>query len=84
MSEKHMLDRAGSRAAKTLADPWAAIGVGSLVLAKDTADAAWFEAIVVSVSEDDETLVARWRDYPRYPNVKVSRRAVAVLGGEAK
>jgi hypothetical protein len=75
-------DRKGA-VTKTGADPWAAIGVGSLVLAKEPGDEGWFEVVVMSVGDDD-TLVARWRDYPRYPNIKVARRAVALIGSQAK
>jgi hypothetical protein len=42
---------------------WQAIGVGDLVVASQTQEDGWYEAIVVEQNGDMLTL--RWRDYPR-------------------
>lgn len=49
---------------------FAEIGVGSLVLARDNPDEAWFKAIVLKLAGDKATLA--WSDYPDYP--RFSRR----------
>lgn len=63
----------------TLKDPWAAIVVGSMVLGYSKIDESWFEAIVVGIGEDKNTLTMRWRDYNE-PPVKAQRRSVGVIG----
>lgn len=56
---------------------WDKIGVGSIVLAQESFDDGWWEAIVLDVNKDMLTLA--WRDYPRQPNVTRDRAAVALL-----
>jgi hypothetical protein len=56
---------------------WDKIGVGSIVLAQESFDDGWWEAIVLEVKKDMLTLA--WRDYPRQPNVTRDRAAVALL-----
>jgi hypothetical protein len=64
-------------------DPWAAIVVGSTVLGYSKVDESWFEAIVVGIGEDKNTLTLRWRDYGNEPPVKANRRSVGVMGSMA-
>jgi hypothetical protein len=42
---------------------WDQIGLGDLVVAQESLDQGWYDAIVVELSGDMLTL--RWRDYPR-------------------
>jgi hypothetical protein len=42
---------------------WQAIGIGDLVVANQSQDEGWYEAIVVEANGD--MLTTRWRDYPR-------------------
>jgi hypothetical protein len=42
---------------------WQAIGLGDLVVAQESLEDGWYEAIVVEANGDMLTL--RWRDYPR-------------------
>jgi hypothetical protein len=42
---------------------WHEIGLGDLVVAQQTLEDGWYEAIVIEVNGDMLTL--RWRDYPR-------------------
>lgn len=56
---------------------WDKISVGSIVLAQESFDDGWWEAIVLEVKKDMLTLA--WRDYPRQPNVTRDRAAVALL-----
>jgi hypothetical protein len=44
---------------------WQAIRVGDLVIAHESPDDGWWEAIVVAIEKDQ--LVLRWRDYARTP-----------------
>jgi len=56
---------------------WQAIAVGDLVIAHESAEDGWWEAIVVAVENDQ--LVLRWRDYARQPCVRRGRFDVALL-----
>jgi hypothetical protein len=56
---------------------WQAIAVGDLVIAHESAEDGWWEAIVVAVENDQ--LLLRWRDYPRQPCVRRGRFDVALL-----
>ena len=60
-------------------DLWSAIAVGSLVLAPEP-HYGWWEAIVMAVEDDGETMTVRWRDYPREPQFKVRRRILGLMG----
>ena len=66
-------------------DPWAAIGVGSVVLCRDqTKDApSWWEAVVVAMAKDGNTMTMRWLDYPKQKQFVAKRRSVAVIGDNA-
>src|SRR5215207_10996052 len=50
---------------------WEAIGVGDLVIAHESHEDGWWEAIVVAIEKDQ--LVLRWRDYARTPCVRRGR-----------
>src|SRR5215207_5689845 len=65
-------DQAASRPAS-----WEAIAVGSLVIAHESQEDGWWEAIVVAIEKDQ--LVLRWRDYARQPCVRRGRLEVALL-----
>ena len=56
---------------------WQAIEVGSLVIAHESHEDGWWEAIVVAIEKDQ--LVLRWRDYARQPCVRRGRFDVALL-----
>ena len=56
---------------------WDEIQVGSLVIAHESPEDGWWEAIVVAVENDQ--LLLRWRDYPRQPCVRRGRLGVALL-----
>jgi len=49
-------------------DSWDEIRVGSLVIAHESPEDGWWEAIVVAIENDQ--LLLRWRDYPRQPCVR--------------
>ena len=65
-------DEAASRPAS-----WQAIKVGDLVIAHESHEDGWWEAIVVAIEKDQ--LVLRWRDYARMPCVRRGRLEVALL-----
>src|SRR3954454_8904203 len=56
---------------------WEAIRVGDLVIAHESHEDGWWEAIVVAIEADQ--LVLRWRDYARMPCVRRGRLDVALL-----
>ena len=56
---------------------WDDIRIGHLVIAHESPEDGWWEAIVVAV--ENEQLLLRWRDYPRQPCVRRGRREVALL-----
>jgi hypothetical protein len=56
---------------------WQAIAVGNLVIAHESPEDGWWEAIVVAIEKDQ--LVLRWRDYARMPCVRRGRLDVALL-----
>ena len=58
-------------------ESWEAIRVGDLVIAHESPEDGWWEAIVVAVENDQ--LLLRWRDYPRQPCVRRGRIDVALL-----
>jgi|SRR5829696_2315033 len=65
-------DEAASRPAS-----WQAIAVGDLVIAHESVEDGWWEAIVMAIEGDQ--LVLRWRDYARMPCVCRGRFEVALL-----
>jgi hypothetical protein len=56
---------------------WAEIGIGDLVVAFESADEGWYEAIVAEANGDMLTL--RWRDYPRERRVVRHRNRLGLL-----
>jgi len=56
---------------------WDEIGPGHVVIAQQSPDDGWFEAVVVETSGDMLTL--RWRDYPRERRLTRNRIAVGLL-----
>jgi len=75
---------------------WQEIGIGDLVVACQSREDGWYEAIVVEQNDDMFTL--RWRDYPRerrivrhrlrlgllYPNATVGNSSTAKTAGQGK
>jgi hypothetical protein len=64
-------------AQKGLPASWEEINTGHLVIAQESLDHGWAEAIVVSRADD--LLVLRYRDYPALPKFYRHFRAVALL-----
>jgi hypothetical protein len=61
-------------------DPWAAIRIGTTVLARSAeAGEGWFEAVVSSIAADGNELTLRWRDFAGELVFKRKRQAVGVL-----
>jgi hypothetical protein len=56
---------------------WQAIGVGDLVVATQSREDGWYEAIVVEANGDMLTL--RWRDYPRERRIVHHRLRLGLL-----
>jgi hypothetical protein len=63
--------------AQDLPRTWDEIGPGHLVIAKQTLECGWWEAVVIERNGDLVTL--RYRDYPNYPNLVRHRTAVALI-----
>jgi hypothetical protein len=56
---------------------WQEIGIGDLVVANDSREDGWYEAIVVEVNGD--VFRARWRDYPRERQILRHRHQLALV-----
>jgi hypothetical protein len=60
-----------------LPQTWQSIGVGDLVVANDSREDGWYEAIVVE--QNGEMLTLRWRDYPRERRIVRHRLRLGLL-----
>jgi len=56
---------------------WQEIAPGHLVIAHESNEDGWWEAIVLEC--DGDMLTLRWRDYPKQPKVVRHRAAVALI-----
>jgi hypothetical protein len=63
--------------APRLPQTWQSIGIGDLVVANDSREDGWYEAIVVEANDDMLTL--RWRDYPRERRIVRHRLRLGLL-----
>jgi hypothetical protein len=64
-----------------LPESWDAISVGHLVIAQESLDYGWAEAVVID--RTDDLLTLRYRDYPTLPKFYRHFRAVALLSQPA-
>lgn len=73
--------KAADTPAANPADLWAAIKVGSTVIApeKHPEEDGWWRATVTAVSKDGRTITIRWLDAPKQPPVTLKRQAVGLL-----
>ena len=67
--EKHSTSR--------LARTWEEVAPGDLVLAHETLEVGWWEAVVLA--RDGDLLTLRFRDYPKYAKFIRHRSAVALI-----
>jgi hypothetical protein len=63
--------------ASGLPKTWDDIATGHLVIAQETLDLGWWEAIVINRKDDMFTL--RFRDYPKIPKFVRHRSAIALM-----
>jgi hypothetical protein len=70
-------DKASTPVARGLPRSWDEIGPGHLVIAQESLDYGWWEAIVLD--RRDDILTLRFRDYPRLPKFFRHRTAVALM-----
>jgi hypothetical protein len=61
---------------------WDEIAPGHLVIARETLEVGWWEAVVVERTGDLVTV--RYRDYPQYPPMVRHRSAIALISPAAK
>jgi hypothetical protein len=73
---------AQSNNARPLPRNWDEIGAGQLVIAQETLECGWWEAIVIDRKGDLLTL--KYRDYPRYTKLVRHRSAVALISPPSK
>ena len=71
----------GGDTASRPARSWDNIAPGDLVLAHETLEVGWWEAIVIA--RDGEQLTMRFRDYPKYGKFVRHRSEVALIQSEA-
>jgi hypothetical protein len=76
-------DKDSLPAARGLPRTWDEIGPGHLVIAQESLDYGWWEAIVLDRKGDTFTL--QYRDYPHLPKFFRHRSAIALMNppGEA-
>jgi hypothetical protein len=67
----------GLPAARGLPQSWNEIGAGHLVIAQESLDYGWWEAIVLDRQGDTFTL--RYRDYPHLPKFVRHRSGIALM-----
>jgi hypothetical protein len=70
-------DKASTPVARGLPRSWDEIGPGHLVIAQESLEYGWWEAIVLD--RKDDMLTLRYRDYPRLPRFFRHRTAVALM-----
>jgi hypothetical protein len=70
-------DKASTPVARGLPRTWDEIALGHLVIAQESLDYGWWEAIVLD--RNDDMLTLRFRDYPRLPKFFRHRTAVALM-----
>jgi len=66
-----------SGSAPNLPRNWREVGLGDLVVAQESLEDGWYEAIVIEVNGDMLTL--RWRNYPRLRRIVRHRLRVGLL-----
>jgi hypothetical protein len=70
-------ESAAAQAAPALPTSWDDIAIGHLVIAYDSVNYGWWEAIVLA--RDGDMLTLKWRDYPDQANVVRHASTVALL-----
>jgi hypothetical protein len=70
-------DKASTPVARGLPRTWDEIAPGHLVIAQESLDYGWWEAIVLD--RKDDMLTLRFRDYPRLPKFFRHRSAIALM-----
>ena len=70
-------DKASTPVARGLPRSWDEIAPGHLVIAQESLDYGWWEAIVLD--RKDDMLTLRFRDYPRLPKFFRHRTAIALM-----
>jgi hypothetical protein len=79
-SRKSTVKAAAAKGAVTkssAATAWGEIGPGHLVIAQESLEYGWWEAIVIDRKGDAFTL--RYRDYPQLPKFVRHRSAIALM-----
>jgi len=72
---------ASSPKAKDLPGSWDQVSPGHVVIARETFECGWWEAVVIERTGDLVKL--RYRDYPKYSPIVRHRSAVALIGAAA-
>jgi hypothetical protein len=75
-------DQANTPVARGLPRTWDEIAPGHLVIARESLDYGWWEAIVLD--RHDDMLTLRYRDYPRLPRFFRHCTAVALMSTAAE
>jgi hypothetical protein len=70
-------DKASMPVARGLPRSWDEIAPGHLVIAQESLEYGWWEAIVID--RKDDMLTLRFRDYPRLPKFFRHRSAIALM-----
>jgi hypothetical protein len=68
--------------AQELPGSWDELGPGHIVIAKETSECGWWEAVVIERNGDLVTV--RYRDYPDCPSMIRHRSAIALISPAAQ
>ena len=68
--------------AQEIPGSWDDIGPGHVVIAKETSECGWWDAVVIERTGDLVTV--RYRDYPDCPSMIRHRSAIALISPAAK
>jgi hypothetical protein len=70
-------DKDSLPAARGLPQTWNEVGPGHLVIAQESLDYGWWEAIIIDRKDDGFTL--RYRDFPKLPKFFRHRSSIALM-----
>ena len=58
---------------------WDQLDTGSTVVAKASSDEGWFEAIILAIDREQDSVTLKWRDYPTEPVFNASRKQLGLI-----
>jgi len=84
-SEESLVDEVESKVKEARPDSgidaaiWDQLDTGSTVVAKASSDEGWFEAIILAIDREQDSVTLKWRDYPTEPVFNASRKQLGLI-----